>query len=93
MEAALRKALHDLRTSEEALRRSERELKDFVENAAEGLQWVGPDGNRAVGGRGRHAAPAGRVKAQSCRRAARRSLGYTPVPAPLRFNLSQAGER
>ncbi|HEX9475069.1 MAG TPA: hypothetical protein VGA41_00310 [Candidatus Dormibacteraeota bacterium] len=44
MEAALRKALHDLRTSEEALRRSERELKDFVENAAEGLQWVGPDG-------------------------------------------------
>ncbi len=44
MEAALRKALYDLRTSEEALRRSERELKDFVENAAEGLQWVGPDG-------------------------------------------------
>jgi len=44
LEATLREALRDLRTSEEALRHSERELKDFVENAAEGLHWVGPDG-------------------------------------------------
>ncbi|MFN7140186.1 MAG: PAS domain S-box protein, partial [Limisphaerales bacterium] len=29
---------------EEELRRSQRELADFVENATEGLHWVGPDG-------------------------------------------------
>jgi PAS domain S-box-containing protein len=30
--------------AEEALRRSERELSDFFENAVVGLHWVGPDG-------------------------------------------------
>ncbi len=32
------------RRAEEALRRSERELADFFENATVGLHWVGPDG-------------------------------------------------
>ncbi len=32
------------RAAEENLRRSERELSDFFDNAAEPLQWVGPDG-------------------------------------------------
>ncbi|MCE9566344.1 MAG: PAS domain S-box protein [Planctomycetes bacterium] len=32
------------KTAEEQLRRSERELADFFENAAVGLHWVGPDG-------------------------------------------------
>jgi PAS domain S-box-containing protein len=32
------------RRAEEALRRSQTELKDFVENSAIGLRWVGPDG-------------------------------------------------
>ena len=31
--------------SANALRRSEAEFRDFVENASVGLQWVGPDGN------------------------------------------------
>lgn len=44
LETALRDALVARRESEEALRRSERELKDFVENATVGLHWVGPDG-------------------------------------------------
>jgi PAS domain S-box-containing protein len=44
LEEALRNALRDLRSSEDALRRSEQQLKDFVENAAEGLHWVGADG-------------------------------------------------
>jgi PAS domain S-box-containing protein len=38
---------HDIserRRAEEALRRSQAELKDFVENSALGLRWVGPDG-------------------------------------------------
>ena len=34
----------ELRVSEEALRSSEGDLRDFVENAAIGLHWVGPDG-------------------------------------------------
>ncbi|PYS81459.1 MAG: hypothetical protein DMF67_16600, partial [Acidobacteria bacterium] len=34
----------DRRRAEEALRRSERELSDFFENAVVGLHWVGPDG-------------------------------------------------
>jgi PAS domain S-box-containing protein len=32
------------RRADEALRRSQAELKDFVENSALGLHWVGPDG-------------------------------------------------
>src|SRR5260370_618153 len=44
LEVELRTALRDLRASEEALRRSEAELKDFFENAAEGLHWIGADG-------------------------------------------------
>jgi PAS domain S-box-containing protein len=32
------------RRSEAALRRSEADLRDFVENAAVGMHWVGPDG-------------------------------------------------
>jgi PAS domain S-box-containing protein len=38
---------HDIserRRAEEALRRSQAELRDFVENSAVGLRWVGPDG-------------------------------------------------
>ena len=38
---------HDIserRRADEALRRSQAELKDFVENSAIGLHWVGPDG-------------------------------------------------
>ncbi|HEX8286215.1 MAG TPA: PAS domain S-box protein [Pyrinomonadaceae bacterium] len=34
----------DRKQAEEALRRSERELGDFFENAVVGLHWVGPDG-------------------------------------------------
>ncbi|HEX8096383.1 MAG TPA: ATP-binding protein, partial [Pyrinomonadaceae bacterium] len=34
----------DRKRAEEALRRSERELADFFENAVVGLHWVGPDG-------------------------------------------------
>jgi hypothetical protein len=44
LEEAMRKALRDLRASEEALRRSEGRLKDFVDNAVEGLHRVVPDG-------------------------------------------------
>jgi PAS domain S-box-containing protein len=44
VEQALRSALADRTLAEAALRRSERELKDFLENAVEGLHWVGPDG-------------------------------------------------
>jgi PAS domain S-box-containing protein len=34
----------DRRQAEEQLRRSQLELLDFIENATEGLHWVGPDG-------------------------------------------------
>jgi PAS domain S-box-containing protein len=44
LEQALRDALEDRRRAEEAARASERHLKDFLENAVEGLHWVGPDG-------------------------------------------------
>jgi PAS domain S-box-containing protein len=44
LEQALREALAARREAEEAVRRSERELKDFVENAAIALHWIGPDG-------------------------------------------------
>jgi PAS domain S-box-containing protein len=36
--------ISERRRAEEALRRSQAELKDFVENSAIGLHWVGPDG-------------------------------------------------
>jgi PAS domain S-box-containing protein len=40
-----RKALEDvLHTTLNELHNNQRELEDFVENAAEGLHWVGPDG-------------------------------------------------
>jgi PAS domain S-box-containing protein/excisionase family DNA binding protein len=42
--ASLRVAVAARQQAEERLRQSERELRDFVENATEGLQWVGPDG-------------------------------------------------
>jgi PAS domain S-box-containing protein len=44
LETALREALAARRNAEEALRRSERELRDFIDNATIGLHWVGPDG-------------------------------------------------
>jgi PAS domain S-box-containing protein len=44
LEEALRAALREQRVTEAALRRSEQQLRDFIENAAEGLHWVGPDG-------------------------------------------------
>ena len=36
--------ISERRRADEALRRSQAELKDFVENSAIGLHWVGPDG-------------------------------------------------
>jgi PAS domain S-box-containing protein len=44
LERALRDALAARRRAETTLRKSERELRDFLENAAEGLHWVRPDG-------------------------------------------------
>jgi PAS domain S-box-containing protein len=44
LEHELRRALADRRSADEALRASQQELLDFVENAVEGLHWVGPDG-------------------------------------------------
>jgi PAS domain S-box-containing protein len=44
LERELREVLEARRMAEETLRRSEQELKDFLENAAEGMHWVGPDG-------------------------------------------------
>jgi PAS domain S-box-containing protein len=44
LEDALRDALAARRLAEHALREREEELRDFVENAVEGLHWVGPDG-------------------------------------------------
>ena len=41
---AMEKLNAELHESEDALRRSEAHLRDFVENACLGLQWVGPDG-------------------------------------------------
>ncbi|HEX3246851.1 MAG TPA: MEDS domain-containing protein, partial [Chloroflexota bacterium] len=42
--ASLESEVLERRRIEEQLRRSERELRDFVENATEGLHWVGADG-------------------------------------------------
>ena len=36
--------IDDLKTTQEQLHRSQRELADFFENASVGLHWVGPDG-------------------------------------------------
>jgi PAS domain S-box-containing protein len=44
LEDALRIALREQRASAAALRSSEEKLKDFVENGAECLHWVGADG-------------------------------------------------
>ena len=44
LERSLRDALTARRDAESALRCSERDLSDFVENATIGLHWVGPDG-------------------------------------------------
>jgi PAS domain S-box-containing protein len=44
LELALRESLSARRAAEEELRRSERELKDFVENATVGLHWVDASG-------------------------------------------------
>jgi PAS domain S-box-containing protein len=44
LERRLCEALTERRRAEEAVRRSEQELKDFLENAVEGIHWVGPDG-------------------------------------------------
>jgi PAS domain S-box-containing protein len=44
LEHGLRVALDDRRRAEEALRASQEDLVDFLENAAEGMHWVGADG-------------------------------------------------
>jgi PAS domain S-box-containing protein len=44
LEHGLRVALDERRRAEEALRASQEELVDFLENAAEGMHWVGADG-------------------------------------------------
>ncbi len=53
LECALRDSVNDLQRTQHALDRSERSMRDFVDNATVGLQWVGADGtvqwaNRAV---------------------------------------------
>jgi PAS domain S-box-containing protein len=42
--AALEGEIAQRKQTEEALRQRDRELTDFLENATEGLHWVGPDG-------------------------------------------------
>jgi PAS domain S-box-containing protein/excisionase family DNA binding protein len=42
--ASLAADVAERRRAEERLRQSEQQLRDFVENATEGLHWVGPDG-------------------------------------------------
>jgi PAS domain S-box-containing protein len=44
VEKALRRSLGELRRAEEALRESQAELQDFVDNAAEGMEWLDQDG-------------------------------------------------
>jgi len=44
LEAALRSALAAQRRAETELRQAQEDIRDFLENAVEGLHWVGPDG-------------------------------------------------
>jgi PAS domain S-box-containing protein len=44
LEAALRSALAERACIESAAREVEQELRDFLENAVDGMHWVGPDG-------------------------------------------------
>jgi len=44
LEQALRETVHDLHASEQKLRRNEAHLREYLENAAEGLHWVAADG-------------------------------------------------
>jgi PAS domain S-box-containing protein len=44
LEHALRRALSAQRATERELRESQESLRDFVDNALEGMHWVGPDG-------------------------------------------------
>jgi PAS domain S-box-containing protein len=44
LEAALRSALAERARVENAMRETEQELRDFLENAVDGMHWVGPDG-------------------------------------------------
>jgi PAS domain S-box-containing protein len=44
LERALRASLEAQKRCEEELRRAQEDLRDFLENAVEGLHWVGPDG-------------------------------------------------
>jgi len=44
LEAALRSALAAQRRAEADLRQAQEDIRDFLENAVEGLHWVGPDG-------------------------------------------------
>ncbi len=44
VEKALRASLVELRRAQEALRESQQELQDFVDNAAEGMEWLDPEG-------------------------------------------------
>lgn len=44
LEEALCEALEERCRAEEALRQSQEDLRDYFENALEGLHWVGPDG-------------------------------------------------
>jgi PAS domain S-box-containing protein len=44
LEAVLRSALAERSRTEATLRDTEQELRDFLENAVDGMHWVGPDG-------------------------------------------------
>ncbi len=44
LETALRGALAERARIENAVRETEQELRDFLENAVDGMHWVGPDG-------------------------------------------------
>jgi len=44
LEGALRSALAAQKRAEQELRQAQEDIRDFLENAVEGLHWVGPDG-------------------------------------------------